>query len=92
MEDNEWSFCSLWTKKIELLCGRALVNKKLQGDYFFNRAAVEGCTVGAELQVAKNSGQERWTAISIFTPQTSCHILIQCMFLCRAGPKGAEAK
>jgi GNAT superfamily N-acetyltransferase len=54
MEDNEWSFCSLWAKKIELLpCGRALANEKLQGDYFFNRAAVEGCAAGAELQVAR---------------------------------------
>lgn len=53
MEENEWSFCSLWTEKVDVQCGRALVNEKLRDDYFFNRAAVEGCPKGAEKQVAK---------------------------------------
>lgn len=43
MEDNEWSFCSLWTRKFRVGCARALVNEKLAGDYFFNRATVECC-------------------------------------------------
>lgn len=53
MEDNEWSFCSLWTEKTKTRCGMALVNEKLQGDYFFNRATVEGCFPGAEKNIAK---------------------------------------
>jgi hypothetical protein len=48
MEENEWTFCSLWTKKRRIGCARALVNKKLAGDYFFNRAAVEGCSISIE--------------------------------------------
>lgn len=47
MEDNEWSFCSLWTEKFRIGCARALVNEKLAGDYFFNRATVEGCPAAA---------------------------------------------
>ena len=53
MEDNEWSFCSLWADKIGLPCGRALINEKLQDDYFFNRASIKDCSAGAEMQVAK---------------------------------------
>jgi GNAT superfamily N-acetyltransferase len=53
MEANEWSFCSLWTEKVDTRCGKALLNEKLGDDYFFNRAAVEGCPKGAEMQVAK---------------------------------------
>jgi hypothetical protein len=53
MEVNVLSFCSLLAKKIRLCCGRALINEKLQGDYFFNRASIEDCSSGAEMQVAK---------------------------------------
>ncbi len=52
MEENEWAFCSLWTKKIEIRCATALVNPRLEGDYFFSRATVENCDVPYE-QVAK---------------------------------------
>lgn len=45
MEENEWAFCSLWTRKKRIKCAVALVNERLAGDYFFNRAAVEGCDV-----------------------------------------------
>ncbi|MGI0006127.1 MAG: hypothetical protein ACREAI_06895, partial [Nitrososphaera sp.] len=48
MEDNEWSFCSLWTEELELGSARALVNEKLAGDYFFNRASVAHYPVDAE--------------------------------------------
>jgi hypothetical protein len=48
MEENEWSFCSLWTKKRRAGCAKALVNEKLAGDYFFNRATVEGCDIPIE--------------------------------------------
>ena len=43
MEGNEWSFCSLWTEHVQLGCARALINNKLEGDYFFNRSTVSGC-------------------------------------------------
>lgn len=52
MEKNEWTFCSLWSKKIEIKCATALVNPRLAGDYFFNRATVENCEVPYE-QVAR---------------------------------------
>lgn len=45
MEANEWAFCSLWTRKRRAVCARALLNEKLAGDYFFNRATVEGCDI-----------------------------------------------
>jgi hypothetical protein len=51
MEANEWSFCLLWTEKIDTQCGRVLLNEKLGDDYFFNRATVEGCPQGTEKQV-----------------------------------------
>jgi hypothetical protein len=38
MENNEWSFCSLWTDHIILEDAEALINTKFAGDYFFNRA------------------------------------------------------
>jgi GNAT superfamily N-acetyltransferase len=42
MEKNEWAFCSLWAKEIfRLRYGVALVNPRLAGDYFFNRATIE---------------------------------------------------
>src|SRR5690242_12276999 len=43
MEDNEWSFCAMWTDYVRLGCAEALVNNKLEGDYFFNRSNVSGC-------------------------------------------------
>jgi hypothetical protein len=43
MEDNEWSFCSLWTEITRVGCADALINSKLEGDYFFNRSRVSGC-------------------------------------------------
>ncbi len=48
MEENEWAFCSLWAREtIEIKgCARALANPLLAGDYFFNRASVEGCNDG----------------------------------------------
>jgi GNAT superfamily N-acetyltransferase len=52
MEENEWAFCSLWSKKIEIKCATVLVNPRLVGDYFFNRATVENCDVPYE-QVAR---------------------------------------
>ncbi len=55
MEDNEWSFCSMWTERIRSGCADALLNSKLEGDYFFNRASVSSCPdpVVAAGQVAK---------------------------------------
>jgi GNAT superfamily N-acetyltransferase len=43
MEDNEWSFCAMWTDYARIGCGEALVNNKLEDDYFFNRSKVSGC-------------------------------------------------
>ena len=43
MENNEWSFCSLWTERLRPVCGCALTNGRLEGDYFFSRADVSGC-------------------------------------------------
>src|SRR5919202_1161708 len=43
MEGNEWSFCSMWTEDARLGCARALINNRLDGDYFFNRSTVSGC-------------------------------------------------
>ncbi len=44
LEDNEWSFCSLWADRLRVDdCADALVNVRLAGDYFFNRARTEGC-------------------------------------------------
>ena len=43
MEDNEWSFCSMWAERLKPVCGCALANGRLEGDYFFNRADVSGC-------------------------------------------------
>jgi GNAT superfamily N-acetyltransferase len=52
-EENEWAFCSLWTKKTEFRCATALVNPRLKEDYFFNRAAIsDGCEIPYE-QIAK---------------------------------------
>ena len=48
MEANEWSFCEMWTEKFDLGSARALVNEKLEGDYFFNRASVENYPADAE--------------------------------------------
>ncbi len=55
MEDNEWSFCSMWTERIRSGCATALLNSKLEGDYFFSRASVSGCsdTAAVAVQVAK---------------------------------------
>lgn len=53
MEDNEWSFCSLWTAKRKAGCAKALVNERLAGDYFFNRASVEGCPAGEEKKIGR---------------------------------------
>jgi ribosomal protein S18 acetylase RimI-like enzyme len=57
MEENEWAFCSLWTRKKRVKCATALVNERLVGDYFFNRATVEGCDVSIE-KVARVFWQE----------------------------------
>jgi len=43
MEDNEWSFCSMWTEQIRSGCIHALFNGRLAGDYFFNRVDVSNC-------------------------------------------------
>jgi hypothetical protein len=51
MEENEWAFCSLWSKKIKINCATALINPKLTDDYFFNRATIENCEI-PYLQVA----------------------------------------
>ncbi|MEW5840830.1 GNAT family N-acetyltransferase [Nitrososphaera sp.] len=41
MEGNEWSFCEMWAaEKHDFGGSRALLNAKLAGDYFFNRAHV----------------------------------------------------
>jgi len=55
MEDNEWSFCSMWTERLRPVCGWALANGRLEGDYFFNRADVSGCPdpVAAARHIAK---------------------------------------
>src|ERR671938_1477953 len=37
MENNESTFCSLWTDHVKIKnCADLYVNKKLAGDYFFN--------------------------------------------------------
>src|SRR5690349_643596 len=38
MEDNEWSFCSMWADYIRIDCAEVLINVNLDGDYFFNRS------------------------------------------------------
>lgn len=43
MEDNEWSFCSLWTERLKAGCAEVLTNGRFEGDYFFNRASVHNC-------------------------------------------------
>ncbi len=43
MEDNEWSFCAMWADYARIGCAEALVNNKLEDDYFFNRSKVSGC-------------------------------------------------
>lgn len=44
MDDNEWAFCSLWSDSAKVDgCANVLVNSRLQGDYFFNRARLAGC-------------------------------------------------
>jgi GNAT superfamily N-acetyltransferase len=54
MEDNEWSFCSLWTYRLRVDdCADVLVNARLAGDYFFNRARTKGCPDKTEGSVAK---------------------------------------
>jgi len=60
MEDNEWSFCSMWAERLESGCAQALVNERLDGDYFFNRADVSGCPdpVAAARQIAKTFWQK----------------------------------
>lgn len=42
LEDNEWSFCALWTESLKIDCADVLVNERLD-DHFFNRARIEGC-------------------------------------------------
>lgn len=38
MENNEYTFCSLWTEHIKLRnCADLLINEKFRGDYFYNR-------------------------------------------------------
>jgi hypothetical protein len=55
MEDNEWSFCSMWAEHTRVGCADALINSKLEGDYFFNRSRVSGChdPTAASKQIAK---------------------------------------
>lgn len=44
MDDNEWAFCSLWSESAKVDgCANVLVNSRLRGDYFFNRARLTGC-------------------------------------------------
>ncbi len=45
MEENEWAFCSLWSKRIRIDCATALLNPTLKDDYFFNRATIENCDI-----------------------------------------------
>jgi hypothetical protein len=45
MEENEWAFCSLWSKRIRIGCATALLNPTLKDDYFFNRATIENCDI-----------------------------------------------
>jgi hypothetical protein len=33
----------MWTERIKSSCAAALINGKLEGDYFFNRSSVSGC-------------------------------------------------
>jgi GNAT superfamily N-acetyltransferase len=38
MENNQWTFCSLWADHSKIKnCADMFINKKLAGDYFFNR-------------------------------------------------------
>lgn len=38
MENNQWTFCSLWADHTKIKnCADIFINKKLAGDYFFNR-------------------------------------------------------
>src|SRR5437870_3070807 len=44
MENNESTFCSLWAERIKIRnCADLFVNKKLAGDYFFNRLSSITC-------------------------------------------------
>lgn len=67
MEDNEWSFCALWTEKFETGCARALVNDRLAGDYFFNRATVEGCKSAAAKEAER-------VAKTFWDREMDCHL------------------
>ena len=44
MEDNESTFCSLWTQHIRIKnCADLFINEKFAGDYFFNRLNNVAC-------------------------------------------------
>lgn len=44
MENNESMFCSLWTDHVKIKnCADLYINKKLAGDYFFNRLGNIAC-------------------------------------------------
>lgn len=44
MENNESTFCSLWTEHIRIKdCADLFINEKLTGDYFFNRLNNVNC-------------------------------------------------
>ena len=50
----------MWAERLESGCTHALVNERLDGDYFFNRADVSGCPdpVAAARQIAKSFWQK----------------------------------
>jgi len=49
MENNEWSFCALWTRRVKVSrCAKVLINRLLGDDYFFNRADISSCSDPAE--------------------------------------------
>lgn len=57
MEENEWSFCSMWTERLRAGCATGLANSRLEGDYFFNRATVDACP---DLAAIKKISEAFW--------------------------------
>lgn len=43
MEENEWSFCGMWTEQLKVGCAKGLINNAFQDEYFFNRASLHDC-------------------------------------------------
>jgi hypothetical protein len=97
MEDNEWSFCSMWTERIRSGCAKALLNSRLEGDYFFNRASVSGCPdpAAAARRIAKTfwqKGLDCYLYDSDHSLAGKGFDQIDTMYVLRAGSSGAAGK